>query len=138
MNKRPRILVVDDDHDALDYLEILLYKKYEIVTALNGFEALSKVKEELPSLVVTDIMMPVMDGVRLLNSLRRDASTKEIPVVAITSFIGQYPEKSLAGLGFDGVITKPPDNAAVCAMIARLLPPDEQARKQAKNGRRSS
>lgn len=128
MTRRPRILVVDDDHDTLDLLEILLYKKYEVITALNGFEALAKAKNEPPMLIVTDIMMPVMDGVRLLSHLRKEPLTKEIPVVAITSFTGQYPAKSLTGMGFDGVIAKPPESAAVAAAIARLLPTEEHGR----------
>jgi CheY-like chemotaxis protein len=127
MTRRPRILIVDDDHDTLDHLEILLYKKYEVITALNGFEALAKAKNEPPSCIVTDIMMPVMDGVRLLSNLRKEPLTKEIPVLAITSFTGQYPVKSLISMGFDGVITKPPESAAVAAAVARLLPPEEHA-----------
>lgn len=126
MNKRPRILIVDDDHDILDLLEIVLYKKYEIVAASNGFEALAKSKDKAPSLVVTDIMMPVMDGFQLLNNLRKDAVTKEIPVVAITSFSEQHPLKSLMNMGFNGVITKPPDTTAVSALISRLLAPGQQ------------
>lgn len=126
MNKRPRILIVDDDHDTLDLLEIVLYKKYEIVAANNGFEALASSKDKPPSLVVTDIMMPVMDGFKLLSSLRTNAATKEIPVVAITSFSGQHPVKSLISMGFNGVITKPPDTTAVAALISRLLARGQQ------------
>jgi CheY-like chemotaxis protein len=135
MKKRPRILLVDDDHDTLDLLEIICYKKYEIATAVNGFEALAAIKNELPSLVVTDIMMPVMDGIGFLKSLRKDTLTKGIPVVAITSFTGRYPVKSLENIGFDGVITKPPDTAAVTALIARLLAAGEHAPKPGRNGR---
>ena len=127
MNKRPRILVVDDDHDTLDLLEIILYKKYEIVTASNGFEALAKIKDSTPSLVITDIFMPVMDGIKLLSRLRKDAAMKEIPVVAITSFTEEYPVKSLTGMGFAGVITKPPDTTATLSLISRLLAPGEHA-----------
>jgi CheY-like chemotaxis protein len=127
MNMRPRILVVDDDHDTLDLLEIILYKKYEVVTASNGFEALANIKELKPSLVVTDIMMPVMDGIRFLSRLRKDPATKDLRVIAITSFTGQYPLKSLTSLGFAGVITKPPDTAATLSLVSRLLAPGEHA-----------
>ncbi|MGA2508416.1 MAG: response regulator [Chitinispirillaceae bacterium] len=126
MNKRPRILIVDDDHDMLDLLEIVLYKKYEIVAASNGFEALASSKDKPPALVVSDIMMPVMDGFKLLSNLRGNAATKEIPVVAITAFSGQHPVKSLISMGFNGVITKPPDTTAVVALISRLLAPGGQ------------
>jgi CheY-like chemotaxis protein len=125
MNKRPRILVVDDDHDALDLLEILLYKKYEIVTAGNGFEALASVKDHVPSLIITDVMMPGMDGIKLMTGLRGTPSTAKVPVVAITAFTEEHPVKSLLAMGFAGVIAKPPDTAAVEALLSRLLAPGQ-------------
>ncbi|MBN2189062.1 MAG: response regulator [Chitinispirillaceae bacterium] len=127
MNRRPRILVVDDDHDTLDILEILLYKKYEIVTAGNGFEALAAVRDHVPSLVITDVMMPGMDGIRLLSGLRGIPATAKVPVVAVTAFTEKYPVKSLISLGFAGVIAKPPDTAAVEALVSRLLAPGQNA-----------
>jgi putative two-component system response regulator len=125
MNKRPRILVVDDDHDTLDLLEILLYKKYEIVTAGNGFEALAAVKDQVPSLVITDVLMPGMDGIKLLSGLRGSPATEKVPVVAITAFTEEHPVKSLISLGFTGVITKPPDKTAVETLVSRLLAPGQ-------------
>jgi CheY-like chemotaxis protein len=123
MNKRPRILIVDDDHDALDLLEIVLYKKYEIVPAGNGFEALAAVRNDLPSLIITDVMMPGIDGIRLLASFRGNPATEKVPVVAFTAFTGEHPVKSLLSLGFAGVITKPPDTSAVETLVSRLLAP---------------
>jgi CheY-like chemotaxis protein len=121
MTALPKILIVDDDHDTLDLLEIILYKKYEVAIAMNGFEAIAKVKEWPPALIMTDIMMPVMDGVRLFNNLRKDEATRKLPVIAVTSFTGEYPEKSLTGMGFSGVIAKPPDATTVLAMVEKLL-----------------
>jgi two-component system, cell cycle response regulator DivK len=123
MKKRPLILAVDDDHDSLDLLEIILYKKYEIVAASNGFDAIAAVKDKAPALIITDVMMPGMDGIRLLSSLRGIAETEKVPVVAITAFTEEHPVKSLLHLGFAGVITKPPDPATAEALIARLLAP---------------
>jgi len=126
MNKRPRILVVDDDHDTLDLLEIILYKKYEIAAVNSGYEALAAVKDKMPSLVMTDIMMPGMDGIKLLSSLRGNPAAKETPVVAVTAFTDEHPVKSLINLGFAGVIAKPPDPAALEALVSRLLAPGHQ------------
>jgi putative two-component system response regulator len=123
MNRRPLVLIVDDDHDALDILEIILYKKYEIATAGSGFEALAAVKCRAPALIVTDVMMPGMDGIRLMSSLRGNPSTAKIPVVAVTAFTEEHPVKSLLGMGFAGVITKPLDAAAAEALVSRLLAP---------------
>jgi CheY-like chemotaxis protein len=125
MNKRPLILVVDDDHDTLDLLEIMLYKKYEIITAGNGFEALAAVRNHAPSLVITDVMMPGMDGMKLLSGLRGIPATEKVPVVAITAFTEEHPVKSLLSMGFAGVIAKPPDTAALETLVSRLLAPGQ-------------
>ena len=123
MSSRSKVLLVDDDHDMLDLLEIILYKDYEVITAMNGFEALKKVEEEALDLIITDIMMPVMNGIRLFNSLRKSAVARNVPVVAATAFSREYPAKSLANMGFSGIIAKPPDKAAVIELLARLLSP---------------
>jgi NAD+ synthetase len=76
----------DDDHDTLDLLEVFLFADYEVVTAVNGFEGLNKAQETSPDLILTDIMMPVMSGIKLINNLRKNTRTGRVPVVAITSF----------------------------------------------------
>lgn len=121
MTVRKKILIVDDDHDTLDLLEIFLYNRYDIITAMNGFEALAKVEEELPALILTDIKMPVMDGIRFFNNLRRNEATKNIPVIAVTSFIQENTAKSLSSMGFNEVLSKPPDGKLIVSSIVRLL-----------------
>ncbi len=101
------ILLIDDDHDTLDFLEIILSGTYTIVTALNGFDGISRAQETVPDLIMTDIMMPVMNGINFINNLRKNALTATIPVVAITSFVESNPVKSLLNLGFADVIGKP-------------------------------
>lgn len=130
MNPRPRILVVDDDHDTLDLLEIILYKNYDVVTALNGFDALKMVEDETPDLIITDIMMPVMNGIRFFNSLRKSTAAHSIPIIALTSFSKEYPAKSLVSMGFSEVVGKPPDSAPLIALIDTLLTHHEQAKKE--------
>jgi CheY-like chemotaxis protein len=107
MNAQKTILLVDDDHDTLDFLEIILSGTYTIITALNGFDALTKANESTPDLIMTDIMMPVMNGINFINNLRKNSLTSNIPVVAITSFVESNPVKSLLNLGFKDVIGKP-------------------------------
>jgi CheY-like chemotaxis protein len=101
------ILLVDDNHDILDLLEIYLYRDYEITTALNGFEGLNKAKARLPDCIITDIMMPVMDGIKFFNNLRKQAGGADVPVVGITSFVRKVSRKSLLNLGFFRVLSKP-------------------------------
>jgi CheY-like chemotaxis protein len=135
MTSRKKILIVDDDHDTLDLLEIFLYTRYDIITAMNGFEALAKVEEEQPSLILTDIKMPVMDGIRFFNNLKKNEATRNIPVIAVTSFIQENPAKSLSSMGFNEVLSKPPDGALIIKTIARFLEPEEQSRKKTRNRR---
>ncbi len=123
MSPRLKVLLVDDDHDTLDLLEIILYKDYEVITAVNGFEGLKKFEELTPDLIITDIMMPVMNGIRFFNSLRKIPAGRTVPVVAVTGFSREYPVKSLANMGFSGIIPKPPDKAAVLDLLAHLLSP---------------
>jgi CheY-like chemotaxis protein len=121
MKKRKRIILVDDDHGILDLLEVYLYEDYEITTALNGFEGLKKADELLPDFIITDIMMPVMDGIKFLNTLRKRQETANIPVIAVTSFNKMMNEKSLLNLGFSGVIFKPLKREAVLEAIDHVF-----------------
>jgi CheY-like chemotaxis protein len=123
MSELPRVLIVDDDHDTLDLLEMFLYKDFEVISAMNGFEALSKVELEHPRIVFTDIKMPVMDGISFLNSLRKHSSTRTLPVVAVTSFMQEHTIKSLLSMGFNGVMAKPPEKKQTLEMVTRLFSP---------------
>lgn len=114
---KKNILVIDDNHDILDLFEILLFKNYNVITSLDGFDGLKKASEFLPALIITDIAMPVMDGIRFLNHLNKQEKTKGIPVIAVTSFIRKHSEKSLRNIGFKSVIPKPFTNELVSAAI---------------------
>jgi CheY-like chemotaxis protein len=121
MTDRRKVLLVDDNHDILDLLEVFLFGKFDCVTAINGFEGLKAAREIVPDVIVTDIMMPVLDGIKFLGSLREDAKTASIPVIAITSFIKKGNIKSLLSLGFSGVVTKPFEREAIIDMIEKSL-----------------
>jgi len=120
MNDKIKILLVDDNHDILDLLEVYLYGKYEILTAVNGFEGLKLAEDFQPDVIITDIMMPVMDGIKFLNMLRKNSETVSIPVVAITSFAKKLNVKSLINMGFSGVVAKPFKRDAILKVLADL------------------
>lgn len=120
MNDKIKILLVDDNHDILDLLEVYLYGKYEILTAVNGFEGLKLAEDFQPDIIITDIMMPVMDGIKFLNMLRKNPETMSIPVVAITSFAKKLNVKSLMNMGFSGVVAKPFKRDAILKVLADL------------------
>jgi CheY-like chemotaxis protein len=79
------VLVVDDEPDLRFVLRrILEGAGHHVVEAGNGADALASVRRSTPDLVVTDVMMPVMDGVELIRQLRADRTTKDIPIVAVS------------------------------------------------------
>lgn len=121
MNTPPKILIIDDSHDDLDMLEIMLYKEYDILTSLNGFDGLKKAEEESADLIITDIMMPVMDGIRLFNNLKKQSKTAHIPVIAVSSFLKKITRRSLRNIGFDAVISKPFDRKLIVDTINKIL-----------------
>ncbi|MFP4417156.1 MAG: response regulator [Fibrobacterota bacterium] len=116
-----KILLVDDNHDTLDLLEVYLYKDFDIYTALNGFEGLNIAREQLPDLIITDIMMPVMDGIQFFNHLRRDERTARIPVIALTSFVKKANTKSLENIGFNDVVTKPLERDPIISSVHKIF-----------------
>jgi PAS domain S-box-containing protein len=103
----PRILVVDDNTDILDYVVGLLEEDYVVETAADGAEALARAREQAPDLVLTDVMMPVMDGFELLAALQEDPLTLGVPVVMLSARGGE--EGLLEGLdaGADDYLIKP-------------------------------
>jgi CheY-like chemotaxis protein len=118
---KKKVLIVDDNHDILDLLEVFLFGKYDCVTALNGFEGLKTARELAPDLIITDIMMPVMDGIKFLNSLREDQTMAAIPVIAITSFVKKTNVKSLMSVGFSAVLTKPFSRDVIIGTVEKTL-----------------
>lgn len=117
----PHILVVDDNKDVRKYLGNLLHEKYNILTAKNGKEGLKAAKLESPDLILSDVMMPVMDGMELSQKLKEDIQTSHIPIVLLTARAGE--ENVLEGiqLGVDDYITKPFKNEFLLAKIDSML-----------------
>ena len=86
MTNRPRILIVDDEPFNVDYLEQELEElNYETIAATNGQEALDQVQAASPDLILLDIMMPIMDGFAVLERLKADQATRDIPVIVISA-----------------------------------------------------
>ena len=115
-----KILLVDDDQNTLDLLEVFLYKDYDIITALNGFEALTRVEKEQPDLIMTDITMPEMDGIRFFNRVGKSKSGG-VPIIAVTSFGEDSTRNSLLNMGFFGVVCKPFEKEDIAEAVAKAV-----------------
>lgn len=103
------ILIVEDVPDILRLLEeTLKFKGYRAVTAFNGHEALEKIQQEHPALIITDIMMPKLDGFGLVHRLRINPETREIPVIFLTATYVALEDKAFAlNIGATRFIEKP-------------------------------
>jgi CheY-like chemotaxis protein len=115
-----RILVVDDEADMLSIMKLMLEMEgHFVTTARDGREAIEKVKREKPDLVITDFMMPGMDGLELCMRLRNGNAEQAIPV--ILSSAAADPPQDDSGL-FSAFLRKPVQFDALLSVIAELLP----------------
>jgi signal transduction histidine kinase len=107
LNSRPRILLADDNADMREYVRRLLSAHYQVDAVTEGLEALNAARERIPDLVLTDIMMPRLDGFGLLKQLRADERLKSVPVILLSARAGE--EASAEGIesGADDYLVKP-------------------------------
>jgi type IV pilus assembly protein PilB len=106
--RRTKILVVEDDASMLEILhDLLVSQDYEVITALDGRQAREHIFNDTPDLILTDLHMPGMDGLELLESIRGNLSTRDIPVVFLTGVPSTDAEIKAYDLGADDYITKP-------------------------------
>jgi len=117
------LLVVEDVPNVLELLEVTLrFKGYTVVTARNGQEALAKIAEERPALIITDILMPKMDGYALAHRLRSDLRTHDIPIIFLSATYVTPEDMDFAiSLGAARFIEKPIDTEEFLLTIAELL-----------------
>jgi len=117
------LLVVDDVPDILELLDAMLkFKGYRVLTARNGQEALACIEQERPALIIADILMPKMDGFTLVNRLRLNPQTRDIPVVFLSATYVAPEDKAFAlTIGVTRFIEKPVDVESFLPMIAEYL-----------------
>ena len=120
------ILVVEDVANVRDLIEITLkFKGYPVITATNGEEALERIKEQRPALIISDILMPKMDGYTLAQKLRTDAETCAIPIIFVSATFITPDDKDFAySLGVVRFIEKPIDTEDFLLTVAEVLTQD--------------
>ena len=132
---RPTLLVVEDNPDLQAYLRLILGPSYTLITAENGQEALDQLRKAGPgppgiSLILSDLMMPVMDGHQLLDRLKADDATRHLPVIMLTARADARDKLRALRVGVDDYLLKPFDEAELLARIDNLLA-NRAARQQA-------
>lgn len=117
----PLILLVDDNEEILEFLERMLKNKYEILKAENGNEALQILDKEAVQLIISDVMMPVMDGFEFCKTIKSRLEYSHIPIILLTAKNGIQSKIEGLELGADAYIEKPFSKEHLQAQIASLL-----------------
>ena len=122
-NTRGPILVVEDIPNVLELLEVTLrFQGYEVISAHNGQEALEILESQTPALIITDILMPKLDGFALVQQLHSDPKTLSIPVIFLSATYVTPEDRAFAmSLGASRFIEKPIDTEEFLLTIAELL-----------------
>nr|WP_242035602.1 MULTISPECIES: ATP-binding protein [unclassified Leptolyngbya] len=141
----PKILLADDNADMRDYVKRLLGQRYTVEAVGNGVAALAAIYQQLPDLVLTDVMMPGMDGFELLRRLRAEPATKELPIILLSARAGEEARMEGLEAGADDYLIKPFSARELLVRIEATLKLaqmrqevaryEQQLRREAESGR---
>ena len=120
------LLVVEDDQDIRAFIASIFSNNYEVIEAKNGKEGIAKGKSTIPDLIISDIMMPEVNGIELCNHLKNDELTSHIPIILLTAKIGEENEIEGFKTGADAYVTKPFSIDKLKLQVEKLI----QSRKQ--------
>ena len=117
-----KILAVDDERHIVRLVQVNLERAgYTVVTAFNGKEALEQVEAEQPDLVVLDVMMPYMDGFEVLQNLRKNQNTRDLPVIMLTAKAQDADVFRGWQSGVDCYLTKPFNPMELISFVKRIF-----------------
>jgi PAS domain S-box-containing protein len=118
---RPRIIVADDNTDMQGYVARLLDRDYDVFQAADGLQALEVINQISPDLVLSDIMMPRLDGLALLHALRSQEATKTLPVILLSARAGEEARVEGLAAGADDYLVKPFSARELVVRVASTL-----------------
>jgi CheY-like chemotaxis protein len=115
-------MAVDDDHVIRGLLEVNLEMEgYDVVTAFDGQDALEKVRENPPDLILLDVMMPNVNGWQVAEALKGDEKTREIPIIFLSARAMEADVRKGTDIGVESYVTKPFDPIDLMDLVSRLL-----------------
>jgi two-component system, cell cycle response regulator DivK len=114
----PRVLLVEDHADTRQMYAEFLAIEFEVVTAVDGVQALSMARSHAPDLIVTDLSLPRMDGFELIARVRSDAKLQSIPIICLSGYGGTEHEERARAAGCDRILLKPCMPDALAAVVS--------------------
>ena len=114
-------MIVEDNDDVAMYIKHVLDGKYDIIRASNGNDGLSKAREIIPDIIITDLMMPVIDGYEMCRKIRADELLNHIPIIIVTARSSDKDRLEALAVGADAFLVKPFSNEELKALVENLL-----------------
>ncbi|MBN3963332.1 ATP-binding protein [Nostoc sp. NMS8] len=121
LRSSPRILLADDNADMRDYVKRLLSQQYEVESVPDGLAALDSARGRVPDLILTDVMMPGLDGFGLLQALRADPQTQKVPIILLSARAGEEARVEGLEAGADDYLIKPFSARELLARVEAAL-----------------
>lgn len=118
---RPLLLIVEDNADIRQYIEESLHEDYRIIQACNGKEGMEQAFSQVPDIIVSDIMMPEMDGIKMTHILKEDIRTSHIPIILLTAKTSVNDQEEGYDSGADSYLTKPFSAKLLHSRIRNIL-----------------
>jgi DNA-binding response OmpR family regulator len=120
--KNKKIMIVDDETQLVDFIRLRLEKEeYQVAVAYDGEEALQKIRQEKPDLIILDLMLPKMDGYMICSLFKRDKRFADVPIILFTARSQEEDIKLGEKVGADAYITKPYEPQILLDKIKELL-----------------
>ena len=117
----PLLLIIEDNPDIIAYIQTCLKGTYQIITALNGQEGINKAIENIPDIIISDVMMPEKDGFEVCETLKTDERTSHIPIILLTAKVSQKDKITGLRHGADAYLNKPFDQEELMVRLEKLI-----------------
>src|SRR5690606_27129588 len=127
--EKPLLLIVEDDADIRAFIISIFKKQYQIIEAENGEIGIEKALKEIPDLIISDIMMPEIDGIQLCNTLKTSELTSHVPIILLTAKVGEENEIEGIKTGADAYVTKPFNSEKLKIWVEKLIENRRQLQK---------
>jgi len=123
---KKRVLIIDDEENVLNLVSATLGydQRFDIAVARNGQEALKAAKNEVPDLVILDMLMPIMDGFQVCQALKKDPQTAHVKVIMLTAMAQEADKGKAIAAGADRYITKPFSPTKLLDIVEEILGPN--------------